>query len=230
MSLIIYSGCMFSSKTKTMLSKLSHLMDIFPNKKAILITSIKDTRGKLIDDINKDIEIYNFTDGVITEDASQIITSHSSLFNGIPRGTNALIRTLYLKDVNVSNFDIIAVDEGQFFTDLYDSVKKWVDGFDKYVLVASLDSNFKREPFGEIHKLIPICNEFHKMKGNCRYCIRELGDAVNMESLPLASFTARITDSEEEILTGGMNDYEATCRRHHPYSKEIKNNVKNGLF
>lgn len=218
---------MMSSKSKSVLSKLSHLIDIFPDKKALIITSKKDTRGKDIIDNSNDIEIYNFEDGLIPLEAEKIITSHSSLFKGIPNGIKRLVRTLNLKEIDVSDFDIICIEEAQFFSDLYKTVQYWVDALDKYVLVAALDSNWKREIFGQVHLLSSIATESHKVTANCRYCIRELGENVNLESLPSASFTSRTVDSEEEILIGGSKEYEATCRRHHPYSKIIKESLLN---
>lgn len=225
MSLVIYQGPMFASKSKNLFSRLSHLIDVFPKKKSLVITSKHDTRGEdTHGDINL-IEIYNFSNGDSSPKENSIITSHSSLFNGIPKNVNCLVRTLNLSQVDVSEYDIIAIEEGQFFSDLHDTVKYWVDGLGKWVLIASLDTNWKREPFGQIHLCSSFANEIHKCSANCLRCIQELGDLVNPESLPLATFTARKIDSTDEILVGNDDKYEATCRRHHPYSSRIKSNI-----
>lgn len=219
MSLVIYQGPMFASKSKNLFSRLSHLIDVFPTKRSLVITSKHDTRGEESHGDINDIEIYDKLND------NSIITSHSSLFKGIPKKVNCLMRVLNLHDVDVTEYDIIAIEEGQFFNDLHDTVKYWVDGLGKWVLIASLDTNWKREPFGQIHLCSSFANEIHKCSANCLRCIKELGDLVNPESLPLATFTARKIDSCDEILVGDDDKYEATCRRHHPYSSKIKESV-----
>jgi len=201
------------------------MIDLFPEKRALVVASKKDTRGKeTTGDIN-DPEIYDFTNGSCSPDLNNVITSHSSLFKGIPNGVRCLIRSLRLEQVNVADYDIIAIEEGQFFDDLAEIVQYWVDGLDKHVLLSALDTNWKREIFGQVHFCESIATEAYKLTANCKYCIRELGTNVNMESLPIASFTARKCDSLEEVLPGGSDEYEATCRKHHPYSRKISEKI-----
>lgn len=216
---------MFASKSQALFNHLSHLIDVFPTKKSLIITSKHDTRGKDYDGDIYDIEIYDFSSGTLTPNECNIITSHSSLFKGIPNKTDCLIRTLKLSHIDVSNYDIIAIEEGQFFDDLYETVKYWVDGLYKFVLIASLDTNWKRETFGQIHLCSSFANEINKCTADCLKCIEELGDKVNLESLPKASFTARKIDCVDDILVGDFQKYEPTCRRHHPYSNKIKQNL-----
>jgi len=226
MSLIVECGPMTSGKTKKCLSRFSHLLDIFPNKKSLIITSKYDTRGLELSDDN--MEIYHLNEK--NENYNKLITSHSSLFNGIPSKTTSIVRTFKLNDVNISKYDIIFIDEGQFFEDLYENVNLWVNYDEKYVIVAALDTNFERERFGNVHKLLPISNKFTKNEANCMYCIEELGENVNIESLPSASFTARLNNITSEISPGGLGEYVATCRKHHPFSKEISEKIAEDYY
>ena len=56
---------------------------------------------------------------------------------------------------NVAMSSVILINEGQFFQDLEDFVKKLLE-HGKKVYVCGLDGDFKRNTFGQILKLIPL--------------------------------------------------------------------------
>ena len=97
--------------------------------------------------------------------------------------------------------EIFLINEGQFFPDLYFSVKKLVDELNKTVYVYGLDGDYKREKFGEILDLIPICNKVKKLTALCNMC----KDGTK------AYFTKRITNEKEQKVIGNDN-YIAVCR------------------
>ncbi len=97
--------------------------------------------------------------------------------------------------------DIIGIDEGQFFNDLLEFVKI-VEKTDKILIIAGLDGDFKREPFGDILKCIPLCDEVVKLSAMCM---------VKNDGTP-SSFTKRINNSEEQTLIGAKDSYITVCR------------------
>jgi thymidine kinase len=101
--------------------------------------------------------------------------------------------------------DVIVVEEAQFFTNLYEFVILSVDTYNKDVVIAGLDGNFKREPFGDILRLIPHAESVVKLHALCMKCC----DGTK------ASFTKRITSSEDNIVIGTSDDYIPVCRKHY---------------
>jgi len=111
-----------------------------------------------------------------------------------------------LKDTNIinkfNNVDVILIDEGQFFDDLYSFCKDIVDNFKKIIYVFGLSGDSNREKFGQILDLIPICDNITHLKSICNIC----GDVKN------ASFTLRKTTNKEQVSVGGSDEYMAVCR------------------
>jgi len=98
-------------------------------------------------------------------------------------------------------FDVIGIDEGQFFSD----VVSWCETMankGKIVLVAALDGTFQRKPFSDILNLVPLAEEVTKLSAVCMSCFQD------------ASFSKRITieDGETVEVIGGTDKYMAVCR------------------
>src|SRR6056300_461513 len=98
-----------------------------------------------------------------------------------------------LKDINV-----IGIDEAQFFEDVTEAVEKW-SSLGINVILSGLDGNYKREPFGDLLKLVPKSSKVDKLTAICTYCGQE------------APFTKRTVVSEDEVLIGGSDKYVASC-------------------
>lgn len=96
-------------------------------------------------------------------------------------------------------FQVIGIDEGQFFPDLTEHCEKMAN-LGKIVIVAALDGTFQRKPFGSVLDIIPMAETVIKLKAVCMKCY---GDAA---------FTKRTVDSEELELIGGADKYMAVCR------------------
>jgi len=99
----------------------------------------------------------------------------------------------------LSTIDVILINEGQFFDDLYDSTLELVEKYNKEVYICGLDGDFKRLKFGSILDLIPICDKVIKLQANCVRCNR------------LAIFSKRLTDEESQVVIGTSN-YAPMCR------------------
>ena len=71
-----------------------------------------------------------------------------------------------LSDEFIQLHDVIIVEELQFFEDAYENIVKFVDIFKKHVICAGLDGDFNRQPFGDVLRLIPHCDDIIKLKAN----------------------------------------------------------------
>ena len=65
------------------------------------------------------------------------------------------------------NSSIIGIDEAQFFTDLKDFIIK-SEKMNKIIILAGLDGDYLRKPFGQILECIPLCDDLLLLKAMCR--------------------------------------------------------------
>lgn len=101
------------------------------------------------------------------------------------------------KDIIAS--DAIFINEGQFFPDLYSAVKILVEQMGKKVYIGGLDGDFLRQPFGDIFRLIPLCDTVEKLKARCERCPNH------------AIFSHRIISDQQQIIIGS-DEYIPLCR------------------
>ena len=102
----------------------------------------------------------------------------------------------------INNYDVILIEEGQFFADLYTYVIEWCKT--KQIYIAGLNGDANKQLFGEIHKLIPHADEIIFMKALCKIC---------NDGTP-AIFTKKIISNDNVIQVGGAELYSAVCRNH----------------
>lgn len=96
--------------------------------------------------------------------------------------------------------DVILINEGQFFNNLYCVVNDMLKN-NKVVYICGLDGDFERKKFGEILDLIPLCDKVNKLTSLCSIC--KDGTA--------ALFSMRITNEKEQTVIGSEN-YLPVCR------------------
>lgn len=97
------------------------------------------------------------------------------------------------------DFDVIGIDEGQFFPDVVEWCEEMANK-GKVVLVAALDGTFQRKPFQGILGLVPLAEQVTKLGAVCMSCFKE------------AAFSKRITREGEVEVIGGADKYMAVCR------------------
>jgi thymidine kinase len=102
----------------------------------------------------------------------------------------------------IDDYDVVLINEGQFFPDLYNAVKLWCDIKQKNVVVSGLDGDSSRNEFGQMLKIIPLSNSIEKLNAFCAKC----ADGTT------AQFTHRISKEKKQVLIGGHGDYIALCR------------------
>lgn len=93
----------------------------------------------------------------------------------------------------------ILIDEGQFFSDLYDGVIGMLHA-GKQVYVSGLNGDFQMNPMGDIIKLIPLADNIIYKQAKCK-----CGN--------YASYTSRIINNSTQILIGGVDEYIPTCKK-----------------
>jgi thymidine kinase len=170
-------GPMFSGKSTELIRKIRLAKTI--NKKVLVIKPLIDNRY----DVNK-------------------IVSHSfesEICENVP--------TLKVLDEKIQTYDLIVIDEGQFFPDLKELVLKWVELDKKDVIVGGLDGDFKRQPIGQILDLIPYADKCEKISSLCLVC----NDGT------AGIFTHRkISENatKNQIQVGGAESYMPLCRKH----------------
>jgi len=107
-----------------------------------------------------------------------------------------------LHDVNTSGYDIICINEAQFFEGLIDFCKDQLYK-NKTLYICGLDGDYKQEKFGELLELIPLCDSITKLHAFCKVC----------ENGTPAHFTKRITNNNKQKLIG-TDEYIPVCRKH----------------
>jgi len=103
---------------------------------------------------------------------------------------------------------LIIVEEGQFFLDLFEFVMAAVEEDNKHVVVAGLDGDRFRKPFGQILDLVPLADKLTKLTAFCKRC------ALDRLIVP-ALFTYSSIESIRSVQVGGADIYEPVCRSHY---------------
>lgn len=100
----------------------------------------------------------------------------------------------------LTSYEVILINEGQFFTDLEIFVKLLLK-HNKKIYICGLDGDFERKKFGQILDLIPICDNIIKLKSLCSIC---------KNGTP-GIFSMRISEEKYQTLIGSEN-YLPVCR------------------
>lgn len=106
-----------------------------------------------------------------------------------------------LSSINVDDYDVIIIDEAQWFPDLYQFIEQ---NFHKNarIHVAGLNGNKNQRNFGDVNLISPFCSEEQMHCGMCYFC----GDP--------APFTREKEESKEINKPGGDDDYFTACNKH----------------
>lgn len=116
----------------------------------------------------------------------------------IPRVTDKL---------KLATSEVILINEGQFFPDLFDFVIKLLEN-KKQIYICGLDGDFERKKFGQILDLIPLCDKIEKLTSLCSIC-RNGRKGI---------FSMRLSNEKEQTVVGSEN-YIPVCRECYLSSK-----------
>jgi thymidine kinase len=167
----VVCGSMFSGKTEELIRRLKRAK--IARQRVEIFKPAIDTR-------------YDDTE-VVSHDESSI---HSTPVQ------NAAQILLYAND-----FDVVGVDEAQFFDEqLVEVCNKLADGGVR-VIVAGLDMDFMGKPFGPIPGLLATAEYVDKLHAICVGC----GN--------LAQYSHRTSDREGLVVIGEQDHYQPLCRQ-----------------
>lgn len=198
--LIIGEGPITSGKTTWLTSELARYADLGCNVAYICHS---------FDNRSEDGNCQNIR-------ADNNVTSHNSQFYKLSNYVKSYkLPNLSLFTPNVEDFDVIGIDEGQFFPDLYDNIKSWIESGNHHVtvLVAGLPFDHLRRDFpnSELRKLESIADKVIPFYAKCKRCLEE-GIQWKLADAP---FSAKIIIDEKDIDIGGGEKYMALCRKHY---------------
>jgi thymidine kinase len=144
-------------------------------------------------------------------------TTHDSLSHDFPSGVDTL-STTHLSDLDLDKYDVIVIDEAQFYPDAYKEIDRLLKECSKTIYVYGLDTDFTGAPFNDMPMLMAIADEKIQVKAECVECIKNGALKGSGQFLANAPFTRRNNASDHKIIrVGGLDDYSPVCRLHHPY-------------
>jgi thymidine kinase len=167
----VVCGSMFSGKTEELLRRLTRAR-IAKQKVEVFKPSV-DTRYDEEDVVSHD---EKKTTSIPVENASQIL--------------------FYAED-----FEVVGIDEAQFFGDELVSVCNELADRGKRVIVAGLDMDYTGKPFGPIPQLMATAEYVTKVHAICMRC----GN--------LANYSHRTVKDDKLVVLGETDAYEPLCRK-----------------
>jgi thymidine kinase len=95
---------------------------------------------------------------------------------------------------------VVGIDEAQFFDDAIVDICNTLANAGKRVIVAGLDMDYEGKPFGPMPQLLAIAEFVTKVHAICAHTGQ------------LASYSFRLTESNEKVMLGQKGEYEARSR------------------
>lgn len=176
-SIEVICGSMFSGKTEELLRRLRRA-GIAKQRVEIFKPSI-DTR---YDDVE-----------VVSHDRNSIVSTP------VDNSANILLMA--------SEVDVIGIDEAQFFDEQLPEVVSALADQGVRVVIAGLDMDFMRRPFGPMPHLLSIADSVSKVHAICVDC----GHPAN--------YSYRLVEGDAQVMLGELGEYRPLCRK--CYKKRI---------
>lgn len=181
-------GSMFSGKSEELIRRVRRTQ--FARQKAVVFKPAIDNRY-----------------------AEESVVSHN--------GASVLAKSI-AKSVDIFNhldegWDVIAIDEVQFFDEEIVEVAKHLADNGYRVILAGLDQDFRGEPFGPVPKLMALAEVVTKLQAVCAVCGGQASRTQRLINNQPANY------HDPVILVGASEAYEPRCRHHHEVpGKELK--------
>jgi thymidine kinase len=126
------------------------------------------------------------------------VTDHNQ--NKLP--SIVITNSLELLEKLEPHTEVVAIDEAQFFDENIVEVATELANLGRRVVIAGLDTDWRGQPFGPMPQLMAVAEIVRKQHAICMVC----GEP--------ASRTQRLVATEQDILLGSSDIYEARCRTH----------------
>ncbi|WP_342536887.1 thymidine kinase [Sporosarcina sp. FSL K6-3508] len=176
----VICGSMFSGKSEELIRRIRRA-EFAKQKIAVFKPAIDDRYSE---------------EAVVSHDGTSMIANPIARANEIP-------------NLVTDDFDVVAIDEAQFFDEeILDVAISLADrGF--RVIIAGLDQDFRGEPFGPMPRLMAVAELVTKLQAVCTVC----GSLSSRTQRLIDGNPARYDDPI--ILVGASEAYEPRCRQHH---------------
>ena len=175
-------GPMFSGKSTRLIEQMRKY--VYKAKKTIMVKYYADQR-------------YSEKSEVVTHD----LIKYDSINCKLLRNSFETLK----------QYDVIGIDEGQFFADLVEVCEELaLKG--KIILIAALNGDFRMEPFPVIQRIISKADKIKLLKAYCFNCHKD------------AKFSLRIVQSNETVLIGAGEAYKPACRECHVFFSKQREN------
>ena len=118
--------------------------------------------------------------------------------------TRVVIEPLFLPSLDFfdpSGYNVIGVDEGQFFPDLVKYANEYA-AMGAHVIVTGLPLTSELQPFASIVALLPFAEDILRLNAICAHCGSEYGAFTHYKA-------GRKT---QDVLVGGIDLYDSLCR------------------
>lgn len=169
-SIEVVCGSMFSGKTEELMRRIRRAK--FANQSIEIFKPALDTR-------------YDETE----------VVSHDQ--NSIPSTPVESSASILLMS---SGVDVVGIDEAQFFDEGLVQVAQELADRGTRVIIAGLDMDFRRVPFGPMPALCAIADSVDKIHAICVHCGR------------LANYSHRLVVGEAQVMLGEFKEYAPLCR------------------
>lgn len=169
-SIEVICGSMFSGKTEELLRRM---------KRAQIAKQKVEIFKPTIDVRYSDCE-------VVSHDKNSITSTP------VENSSNILLLS--------SNVEVVGIDEAQFFDEGLVEVCQQLADDGIRVIIAGLDMDFKRNPFGPMPQLCSIADDVTKVHAICVKCGR------------LANYSFRLVANEKQVMLGEFEEYQPLCR------------------
>lgn len=166
------AGGMFSGKSEELVRRLRRA--VIARQRVQVFTPIADTR-------------YN-SDRVITRDNREL-------------DATAVKDAKDLRQKLHWGVQVVGIDEAQFFDEALIPLLNELADAGIRVIVAGLDQDFRRQPFGPMPQIMATAEYVDKMHAICVLC-----------GAP-AHYSQRTAGGGEQVQVGDIESYEARCRR-----------------
>lgn len=169
-SIEVICGSMFSGKTEELLRRLR--------------------RAKIA---RQTVEIFKPTIDM-RYDETDVVSHDRNAIASTPVDNSANILLLS------SQVDVVGIDEAQFFDEGLVEVAQRLADQGVRVVIAGLDMDFRRQPFGPMPGLCAIADSVTKVHAVCVECGR------------LASYSFRRVQGDQQVMLGELDEYSPLCR------------------
>ncbi|MDD3789284.1 MAG: thymidine kinase [Petrimonas sp.] len=166
----VICGSMFSGKTEELLRRLRRAK--FARQKVEIFKPAIDNR-------------YS-DEEVVSHDKNSIISTP------VEHSSNILLLS--------SEVQVVGIDEAQFFDEGLTDVCQQLADQGVRVIVAGLDMDFKRVPFGPMPALCAVADDVTKVHAICVKCGK------------LANYSHRLVANDKQVMLGEMQEYQPLCR------------------